>query len=675
MTPVAADTGLRRTLYLFGGGIIAVIGGVAALLILTTASRLVHQQGDTQLATYVSRTARMVETSAGERRHEMELLALMPLTEDLASTGKAAKGVDPVQALLRLRVRTSFRDLYVYSRDGTLVASTAPGDSGAARGPWFREALLKGTTIGVPYPSNGALVVDVATPIRPESGRGVVGVLRGILPLEALARPLRRDLRVDSLTQIQVVDQAGSVVITSIPGARVGQHFADDSLLGEADLRLTRIRGASGSERVALVGLASPRWTVVARQPAAAGLLALGANWGELTTKALAFILLALVLLAWLATWIDRKVLAPLKVAAGVASRVALGDLHRATELDDRGTDEVSRLGRAIKTMVTGLRELVGSIRTSAGESVDIATSISAAAEEMSAATIEVAGTSNDMTQRATAQAELVRDTQASAERIRAIAEQLANGARQAAERNATVARMAQEGRALLTTSATDLAALAEEVRLGTEEADALAEASAQIQQFVAQAKAVSTQTHMLALNAGIEAARAGEHGRGFAVVADEVRKLARQAEASATNTTRTVQAVLTRVEGTRKRLARLAQGGEDARTAAQRSASEMELLAAQAEESDAWTRQISGSAGDVHELVESMSERMRGITASTEEFAAAAEQISASTEQLSASTQEIAATAQLLSGAADRLSQAVKVFDLDGGESPTGER
>lgn len=664
---MAADRGLRRTLYLFGGGVIAAIAVVAALLILTTASRLVRQQGDTQLATYVSRTARMVETAAGERRHEIEILALMPLTEALASTGKGEKGVDPVQALLRLRARSSFRDLYVYSRDGTLVGTTAPADSGAARGPWFRDAILTGSTEGIPYLSGAGLVVDVATPIRLESSRAVVGVLRGILPLEALGRPLRRDLRVDSVTQIQVVDQQATVIITSVPGARVGQHFADDSLLGRGDLRYARVKGPNGAERLAVVGLARPRWTVVARQPSSAGLLIFQGSWREMALKALAFTLLALILLAGLAAWIDRRVLGPLKVAEQVASRVALGDLHRVVELEASGTDEVSRLSRALQTMVTGLRELVGSIRTSAGESIDIATSISAATEEMSAATIQVAGTSNDMTQRATAQAALVRETLESAEQIRQIAERLATGARQAAERNAQVARMAQEGRTLLTSSAADLSTLAEEVRLGTEEAEALAEASAQIQQFVAQAKSVSAQTHMLALNAGIEAARAGEHGRGFAVVADEVRKLARQAEASATNTTRTVQAVLARVEGTRERLARLAKGGEAARATAQRSAEEMARLATQAEESDAWTRQISGSAGDVHGLVQSMSERMRGITNATEEFAAAAEQISASTEQLSASTEEVAATAQLLSGAADRLSQAVKVFELDG--------
>ncbi len=276
-----------------------------------------------------------------------------------------------------------------------------------------------------------------------------------------------------------------------------------------------------------------------------------------------------------------------------------------------------------------------------------------------------MAGTTHDLSQRAQEQATMVKAAAGDANRIRAIAGRLADGARDAAERNRALLALADEHRQRLDESAATLASLADEVEQGVAASTALASASAEIGRFVAQTKAIATRTNMLALNAAIEAARAGEQGRGFGVGADEVRTLATQAAQAAVTTDGTVKDVLKRVTATHETMTRLGSASAAARAAARVVSEGLASIAESAHESDRFTQEIRGAAGDSEALVTEIARRLDDLARSTEAFAASAEQIAAASQEQSAATEEIASSAQALAAAADKLTSAVQTFRL----------
>jgi methyl-accepting chemotaxis protein len=375
----------------------------------------------------------------------------------------------------------------------------------------------------------------------------------------------------------------------------------------------------------------------------------------------------AAVVLEQIVVWaLVKQILAPTGVAATVAVRIANGDLSLPSWSTKPERAPKDPLTRTIFAMLNKLRDLVGAIRQHAHDAAAMAEEIAASTQQMTASTQEVAGTTGDLTERASQQALVVRRAAEDAGKILTITQTLASGAGQAAERNAALARLARGHRERLDLSTTELGRLAEEVEAAASEAEALAAASAEIEKFITQTKAIAKQTHMLALNASIEAARAGEEGKGFSVVAEEVRKLAAQAAQAATSTSETVQAVLTRVSTARERLLRLGKSGLAARDAAHAAAEGLVNVAADAEANDEWTRGISASAGEVQGLIEGIAGRMREVSAGTEDYAAAAQEIAAAAQQLNASTEEISSSASHLADAATRLTGAVGGFRLE---------
>lgn len=373
------------------------------------------------------------------------------------------------------------------------------------------------------------------------------------------------------------------------------------------------------------------------------------------------FALLCLLVLWVSLSWLNRRIIEPLRAVGHITLRIADFDLTIGRrELDAVGGGPVTE---AMHSMVAELNGLVGAIRQSATDSAALAEEISSATEQMMTSTQDVAGTTAALTERALGQASVVRAVADDASRILAIAESMAEGALQAVERNASLALLARGHGERLSASVKALDQLAEEVRLGTEEAETLAEASDALERFVDQGRTVARQTRILALNASIEAARGSSEGNGFGTVADEVRKLSGQAALAATSTSETVQSISARVAQARERLLRLGQGGLMARDAARFAIDGLQAVAAEAEMADQWTRRVSDSAEEVRRLVEGIAGRTRTLSTVTDEFSRAAEEIAAATEEVNASTEEVTASAQHLAGSSLRLTEAVGKF------------
>src|SRR6184192_927772 len=152
---------------------------------------------------------------------------------------------------------------------------------------------------------------------------------------------------------------------------------------------------------------------------------------------------------------------------------------------------------------------------------------LTATAEEIHAASQEVAASARSASQGAAQAASLVSALARDSEQLTQHAGEVAAAGAQTRDSGAQMEQTTEKVRLATQTAVRRLTDLGVTTEESAREVRRLRDVAEQVEKFSETIGFIANQTNLLALNATIEAARAGVHGRGFAVVADEVHKLA----------------------------------------------------------------------------------------------------------------------------------------------------
>lgn len=260
--------------------------------------------------------------------------------------------------LAALSVSDLFQELMLVARDGKVVLSTIPGNEGAS----FSPRLLRLGSNGASARIEGGAILALI-PVRNRAG-DTLGVMCGRGSLEKLNRMMQEASGLGETGESYLIDGGGYLVTPSrFKGYAVGVKLSSK---GVEEVLKSHAAG-SGLYRdyrgVPVLGVY--RWlpelelAVFTERDQSEVFSPIETGAG--ISLAVAFV--ALLLAAIASARYSRAITAPIAELAGIATRVAAGDLGLTAKVERK--DEIGTLAHAFNSMTGQLSELIAKLRAS----------------------------------------------------------------------------------------------------------------------------------------------------------------------------------------------------------------------------------------------------------------------------------------------------------------------
>ena len=253
-------------------------------------------------------------------------------------------------------------------------------------------------------------------------------------------------------------------------------------------------------------------------------LLELSNNIERSNSTVIIDLILLIAFLVAAAICVQLQILSPLFHFENIIHQFNAGKANLSYRFNNQNKDEISKIENELDTFFNTLQEMTSELDRQAIELSSEIASTDLLAKQSHQGIIE--------------QQDTIQMVSAAIEEMSATSTEVAQKTEMTASDTNTAKELVEKGAAVLTSTTEAIDSVSVKIAETSETMKQLAMDTAKIESMLDVIKSIADQTNLLALNAAIEAARAGEQGRGFAVVADEVRTLAGKTQSSTSEIT-----------------------------------------------------------------------------------------------------------------------------------------